>query len=95
LAYRAATTIPRSKRRDAGYARNKIAYPSEFLMKVSITGQWHRDKYRLRNHCLVPEFLSESFGDSDTKCTLCFDDFGGTTCSRKTVNGIDEQKELR
>lgn len=82
IAYMMITKIPKGKRKDAGSPKYCICYPSEYLMKVSMTGKWYKGKYRLKNRCIVPEFLSECFGDNDTKCTLCWDDFGGTTCSR-------------
>lgn len=86
IAYRAATTIPKSSRKDAGSAKHKVRWPSEFLMNVSIDGQWVRNKYKLRNHCVLPEYLQSCFGDNETKCGLCHDEFGGSTCSRKAVN---------
>lgn len=86
LAYKAATMIPKAKRKDAGYAKHKVAYPTEYLMQISITGQWSREKYRLCNRCVVPEYFEKCFGDNNTKCTLCGDDFGGSTCSRLDVN---------
>jgi hypothetical protein len=35
-----------------------------------------RKVYKTATHCCVPEYLSESFGDNDTHCTLC-----GITCT--------------
>lgn len=83
---KAITTIPKAKQKDIGYAKHKIAYPSEYLCKISITGKWYKEKYILRNRCVIPEFFHECFGDDETKCTLCYDNFGNSTCSRTKDN---------
>jgi hypothetical protein len=86
IAYRASTTTPRSSRKDAHSAKHKIRWPSEYFQNVSRIGQWYKGKYKQKTVCVVPEYLQGCFGDMETKCTKCFDEFGVSSCSRKEIN---------
>lgn len=41
---------------------------------------------RAKTKCMIPEYLGCAFGDTATKCSLCFNDWGGSTCKRKEKN---------
>ncbi len=52
---------------EAGHAMVKVAYPMDAAM-------------RFLSRCQMPEYLSESFGDTCTKCSMC------ENCRRKVAN---------
>ncbi|EGO65610.1 sigma-70 family RNA polymerase sigma factor [Acetonema longum] len=68
---------------EAGHPKRKIDYPYEFLQAVNAGGHWRSGKYISRKVCRVPEYLAESFGDSQTKCPLCMEDNGDYSCTRQ------------
>lgn len=83
---KAITTIPRHNRKDAGYAKHKICWPSDYLSKISKVGTWKKQKYILKTCCVNPEYFRLCFGDNLTKCTRCYDEYGKSTCSREVDN---------
>lgn len=76
----------RNHRKDIGYARHKICYPSEYLCKISAEPKWYKQKMILKTQCVCPEYFTECFGDAQTKCGMCLGQFGESGCSRKAVN---------
>lgn len=66
-------------------------YPHEFLQEVNIGGEFKtsksgRRKYISCEQCQLPEYFQACFGDKETKCTLCTNEFDENTCSRKKDN---------
>jgi hypothetical protein len=59
------------------------------LQKINGGGYWtkpqktdkQKSEYKSRSICLIPSYLSQSFGDTKTKCGIC-----GVRCSRKSNN---------
>jgi predicted DNA-binding protein YlxM (UPF0122 family) len=80
--------LPRQSTIEAHGAEHKIGYPSEFLKEIAVEGQSEepihgRRAYKMKNTCVVPEYLANSFGDLRTCCeTMCTDDFGRVICTR-------------
>lgn len=61
-----------------------LGYPHEFLQHINTGGYWwtKRDGKKIfisRDECRIPEYAK-------AKCSLCFDNNGKSTCSRKEVN---------
>lgn len=83
---KALASSARNHRKDMGYARHKICYPSEYLCKISAEPKWYKQKMILKTQCVCPEYFSECFEDAQTKCSMCLGQFGENECSRKAVN---------
>jgi predicted DNA-binding protein YlxM (UPF0122 family) len=67
-------------------------YPYEILQNVNDGGQWKNcgrggKRWVTKSTCRIPEYLQESFGISNVRCGLCWDDFGGNKCKRKENYG--------
>lgn len=60
--------------------------PFEKEMTRVTTPYLYEGKTHWHTKCEVPEYLKNTFHDCDTKCPLCFDKFGTSTCRNKKVN---------
>lgn len=49
-------------------------------------GTYNYNGKKVKTKCQMPEYLKTCFGDDETKCPLCFNDWGTDTCRRKKVN---------
>lgn len=66
------------------HSPTSLGYPHEFLQHINTGGYWwtKRDGKKIfisRDECRIPEYAK-------AKCSLCFDNMGKSTCSRKEVN---------
>ena len=66
------------------HSPTSLGYPHEFLQHINTGGYWwtKRDGKKIfisRDECRIPEYAK-------AKCSLCFDNNGKSTCSRKEVN---------
>jgi len=86
ILYKAIMNNPRSRQRDAHSPRIKMRYPSEFFMCVNNGQRKGKNGYTNLTKCVLPEFLSECFGDDKTKCGCCISQYGENNCSRKEDN---------
>lgn len=60
--------------------------PFEKEMTRVTTPYLYEGKTHWHTKCEVPEYLKNTFHDCDTKCPLCFDKFGTSTCRNKKIN---------
>lgn len=60
--------------------------PFEKEMTRVTTPYLYEGKTHWHTKCEVPEYLKNTFHDCDTKCPLCFDKFGISTCRNKKIN---------
>lgn len=60
--------------------------PFEKEMTRVTTPYLYEGKTHWHTKCEVPEYLKNTFHDCDTKCPLCFDKFGVSTCRNKEIN---------
>ena len=60
--------------------------PFEREMTRVTTPYLYEGKTHWHTKCEVPEYLKNTFHDCDTKCPLCFDKFGTSTCRNKKIN---------
>ena len=60
--------------------------PFEKEMTRVTTPYLYEGKTHWHTKCEVPEYLKNTFHDCDTKCPLCFDKFGVSTCRNKKIN---------
>lgn len=60
--------------------------PFEKEMIRVTTPYLYEGKTHWHTKCEVPEYLKNTFHDCDTKCPLCFDKFGTSTCRNKKIN---------
>ena len=60
--------------------------PFEMEMTIVTTPYMYNGKKHWHTKCEVPEYLESTFHDCETKCPLCFDKFGKSTCRNKKVN---------
>ena len=67
--------IPKESALEADVPRVKIGWALYSAMKAykgSYFGTEYRKKaWKTKTYCAVPEYFSATFGDNDTKCTLC------------------------
>jgi hypothetical protein len=73
------------------HSPKSMGYPHEFLKDVANGGEWKiykdgRKRYVSKSICKIPEYLSYSFKDNETKCGLCILESGEVKCTRKEVN---------
>lgn len=66
---------------------NKIAirpvFPFESQMHVPIGEYKYNGNHLVRHTCKVPDYLKECFGDKNTRCGLCINDYGKTSCKKE------------
>lgn len=58
----------------------------EFEMYRPTTPYKYKGKVHLHTKCKVMDYLEQAFGDSDTKCPICFTRTGTNQCRCKAVN---------
>lgn len=46
----------------------------------------YKNSVKFHNKCMLPEYFNQAFHDTCTKCTLCTNNHGMSTCSRKDLN---------
>lgn len=46
----------------------------------------YKNSIKFHNKCMLPEYFKQSFHDNCTKCSLCTNNHGASTCSRKDFN---------
>ncbi len=93
LLYRAIMSRPKRNHKEIGSAKHKIAYPSEYLQKVSIRPLQTRKNgviaYTPQTVCRVPEYFREAFSDDLTCCPICCNDIGENKCMRKEESNVN------
>lgn len=58
----------------------------EFEMYRPTTPYKYKGKVHLHTKCQVINYLKQAFGDSETKCPICFTRTGTNQCRCKTIN---------
>ena len=59
------------------------SFPFEMAIHTPAYTYKYKNEHKVKYECKLPEYLHECTGTDDVKCSLCYDQYGNNSCSRK------------